>query len=429
MSSVTETATFDASIFVSDKLNKMLANVTIEFGSRLIEECSKLYGFSASEALDKLKLSELLTVKKEVSVKKVEKEKKEKKVKVSFPIPFNGEMVVGACHGIKLNRGLYTQCSSKPKEGVYCGTCQKQADKNSTNKPDCGCIEDRLACGLYEYKDAKGRQPTAFTAVLKKLGLNEADVRAEAECAGINIDEEHFLESEQPKKKGRPSSGKEPKAAKGEGKKGRPKKDKKVLEVNGEQNDLFAELVAQANSENSTVAEDVSDLSDNNSYHSQDSEKSERSQMSSSDKESKKAEKEAEKAKKLAEKEAEKAKKLAEKEAEKAQKLAEKEAEKEAEKAKKLAEKEAEKAEKTKTEKKEAENETEETKTEKKVEEPIKVKKMTFEGKTYLLSKGTGIVYNMEQDQIGTWDAENKKIIFSESKDEESEEEYESDEE
>ena len=48
------------------------------------------------------------------------------------------------------------------------------------------------------------------------------------------------------------------------------------------------------------------------------------------------------------------------------------------------------------------------------------VNKMEFQGTTYLKSKNTGIIYNMEQDVVGKWNENTKTIDF----DEEEEEEY-----
>jgi hypothetical protein len=59
-------------------------------------------------------------------------------------------------------------------------------------------------------------------------------------------------------------------------------------------------------------------------------------------------------------------------------------------------------------------------------EEADVVKKIMFEGKKYLKSKNTGIIYNMEQDVIGKWNEEKNRIDFDETG-EESEEEYDED--
>ena len=65
-------------------------------------------------------------------------------------------------------------------------------------------------------------------------------------------------------------------------------------------------------------------------------------------------------------------------------------------------------------------------------DEPDVVKKIDFEGKKYLKSKKTGIIYdyteyikNGDQNVIGKWDEVNNKINFKESDEEESEDEYE----
>jgi uncharacterized protein (DUF4415 family) len=46
-------------------------------------------------------------------------------------------------------------------------------------------------------------------------------------------------------------------------------------------------------------------------------------------------------------------------------------------------------------------------------EEADVVKKVKYEGVTYLKSKKSGIVYNMEQDAIGKWDEASQKIVFN----------------
>ena len=51
------------------------------------------------------------------------------------------------------------------------------------------------------------------------------------------------------------------------------------------------------------------------------------------------------------------------------------------------------------------------------------VRKFEYEGTTYLKSKSTGVIYNMEQDLVGKWNEETQKIDF-EVIDEEEEDEY-----
>jgi hypothetical protein len=56
-------------------------------------------------------------------------------------------------------------------------------------------------------------------------------------------------------------------------------------------------------------------------------------------------------------------------------------------------------------------------------EESDVVKKFEYEGVKYLKSKKTGIIYNMEQEMVGKWNEETKKIVFEELEDESSDEE------
>jgi outer membrane protein assembly factor BamA len=112
---------------------------------------------------------------------------------------------------------------------------------------------------------------------------------------------------------------------------------------------------------------------------------------------------------------------LAAEKAEKEAKLAAEKAEKEA---KLAAEKEAKKKDTPKKKKAVVEAVVEE-------DEPDVVKKIEFEGKKYLKSKKTGIIYdyteyvkNGEQVVVGKWNETKNKIDFTETS-EESEEEYE----
>ena len=252
---------------------------------------------------------------------------------------------------------------------------------------------------------------------------------------------------------------------------GRPSKSKsKVVEQDSESEDLFASLVksstfekVEQNHEGGAPVDLVQKVGDDETLEK------------AAIKEAKAAEKEAkelEKAAKLAEKEAKKqeiedakAAKLAEKEAkeqEKTAKLAEKEAKeqekilekasKEQEKATKLAEKEAKsllkKENKTLKEGNAAKSllkkENKTLKEPKKKEEPKAIEEavvgavegvyggsapveeedsvteIVYEGKKYLKSVISGVVYDMDENEIGTW--KNDKIVLNESSEEEEEE-------
>ena len=419
---------------------------------------------------------------------------KEKIVKSAFPLPYNGEMNGECCLGIRQNSGLYTQCpSARPEGGAYCGACNKQATKNEHGLPDYGNIQMRLSKYFKdeEFVDPSGKKPVAFTKVMKKLKLTEEQVREEAAKHNMTLDPRHFVEAG--KKSGRPASKepKEPKETKELKAKGRPKKSKKVLELAGEEEDLFASLVMSSNkiqllekvdqnediieeTVTSEVSESESEGDDNSSLGDVDvvveaKPKSEKKPKVSAEEKAALAEQK----KVLAKQEAEQ-KKLALAEQKKVEALAQQEkkvlAKQEAlaqqnqkklalaeQKKLALAEQKKAEAEQKKlalAEQKKAEAEQkklEKPATEKKVlakqkktkvddddrpspafvdppaaEEADVVKKIMFEGKKYLKSKNTGIIYNMEQDVIGKWNEEKNRIDFNVA-DEESEDEYDED--
>jgi hypothetical protein len=286
--------------------------------------------------------------------------------------------------------------------GKYCKGCNTQAEKNENGEPDYGSIESRMAVGIFEYVDPKGKKPTAYTKIMKKYKVSEEEVVAEAAKFNQTIAAGHFEMSAE-SKRGRPKTSVE-KVAKGV--KGRPKKSKKVVELSDEStDDLFADLVASANKD----AEDEFDVEVVTVPAIDDKQ---------AEKFAKAEAKEAEKVAKLAAKEAEKQAKEADKQAKEADKKAKAEA-KEAEKLAKTAAKEA------KTAAKEAKTATKVAVKETTEEEPDKVKRFEFEGVKYLKSKNTGIIYNMEQDVVGKWNEQSNKIDFKEAEDEEEEDEYE----
>jgi Skp family chaperone for outer membrane proteins len=353
------------------------------------------------------------------------------------------------------------------KSGEYCKQCSASAEKNS-GMPEYGTIDQRRASDIYSYVDPKGRKPISFTKVMNKLKLSEEEVKAEAEKLGITIDAGHFVIPET--KRGRPAQEKAPKEPKGA--KGRPKKAKKVLEIGGEEDDLFASLVAAAfpplgkvepNSSEpavevspevvTEVAVDVAEVAaeivievvtevetvEQNvapdvvtivaevaTEIAPDVAEKVATEVAPEKKVSKKAESEAKKLEKEAKK-LEKETQKAEKEAKKLEKEAKKKAELEAKEAKK-AELEAKKAEK---ESKKAEKKPVAAAAVKTDEEEQEiVKKIEVDGKKYLKSKSTGIIYDYNEyvtsgDQVvvGKWNETTNKIEFQESA-EESEDEY-----
>ena len=367
---------FNADVYTSERVMSELVKCSQDVSIRCVRLLAEKFKFDAEEAIQELGLS-MMKCKLGSGSKKVRvcREKSVAKEKASFPLPFSGESDDSLCCALRQNQGLYTQCQSVRRDSScrFCKGCLRQMQKVGSESPEYGTIEERLAVGIFDYVDPKGRKPTPYTKIMKKYNKSKEDVLEEAGKFNIVVNEEHFKNPEPSKRGRRPN--KENVVSENAGKKGRPKKSSKVLEVEGD-DDLFASLVAEAN-------------------------------MSSTDVEE--ADKAAKEADKAAKKEAEKAAK----EAEKAAKEAEKAAKKEAEKAAKEAEKAA----------KEADD-----------EEPDVVKKIEFEGVKYLKSKKTGIIYNYnkyvnegEQIVMGKWCDSSNKIVFN-KEDDMSEEEVSDDE-
>jgi len=397
----------------------------------VVEALSREYNFSASDASSKLGL---MGVKVSVTdgsvVRKRKVVAKECVEKSAFPLPFMGRNVEECCQSLRQSQGLYTQCRNSKAGEKFCKSC---SSKMVDGVPEYGTIEQRLAVGVNDYVDPSGRKVVHYTKIMKKYKVSEEQVIAEAKKLGQVVDGCHFIQPESDNvKRGRPKAEKPAKVSSGV--KGRPKKTKKVVEIDGEEDDLFASLVAESINASAAVevetvnAEAVSDVeADAKAPEVATKEKANKSE---------------EKAAKLATKEQEKAAKLAAKEQEKAAKEQEKAA-KEQEKAAKLAAKEQEKAakEQEKAAKLAAKSEAKSKKPAEKPAAPANddtsaadvVKKIEFEGKKYLKSKKTGIVYDYDEyvksgDQVvvGKWNEATNKLDFETAKSdgEESEDEY-----
>ena len=422
----------------------------------VVEALSSEYKFSASEASSKLNLLGLkvnVVGSKGVSQRKsVEKPPQDK---TAFPLPFSGRNVEECCQSLRQCQGLYTQCRNSRASEKFCKSC---SSKMVDGVPEYGTMEQRLAVGLNDYVDPSGRKVVHYTKIMKKHKVSEEQVLAEARKFGQVVDACHFVQPELDSvKRGRPKAEKPVKVSSGV--KGRPKKTKKVVEIDGEEDDLFASLVAQsindsvvsevvtvdaatevvvadvAASEAEVEADVVMEAKSEVAVEVKAPEKAAKTQAKAEEKaaklaakEQEKAAKEQEKAAKLAAKEQENAAKLAAKEQEKAAKEQEKAA-KEQEKAAKEQEKAAKLAAKSEAKAKPAEKVA---KANDETSAADVVKKIEFEGKKYLKSKKTGIVYDYEEyvksgDQVivGKWnDATNKLDFESARSEEESEDEY-----
>ena len=135
-------------------------------------------------------------------------------------LPWNGVVKIG-CKEIKYNGGLYTQCGGKTEEEL-CGRCNELIKKNGGVSN--GSVNDRMSCGVMEYKDPKGRSPVSYSKIMKKNGWSMEDVEKEGLRLGEKILECHF--EEVVVKRGRPRKEKVEVEKK---KRGRPRKEKEVV--------------------------------------------------------------------------------------------------------------------------------------------------------------------------------------------------------
>ena len=431
---------FNASITVTELLSKTLENMVKDFAARCIHECALRHGFDESVEIRALGLENLALIRKQMAKKpkgekkskkepKEPKEPKSKKEK-SFPLPFMGsEVDLLLCNGLSYNHGLFTQCPKKTMEdSLYCKKCQEEADNSASGKPICGTVQDRLACGLYEFKDSKGRSPVSYLKVLEKAKKTQSEALEVADKLGLVIAADHWKVQEKAKKS-----------------KGRPKKASGAVEAS-DVTDLFAKLTAE---DGEPVVIESAQPPKAKKGGLTDEEKAAKKAALEAEREHKKAEKAAQLA---AEKAAKEAKRLEEKAAKEAKALAEK-AEREAKRQQEKAEREAKKA----AEK--AAKEAAKTSKSKKSdavavavavapavapdaapavapaaapaapaadEDAITVTKIKIGGVMYLKSKDN-MLYNMDSEEVGIWDPVAKKILPlpTEVDDEVADEEYE----
>ncbi|NBW42105.1 hypothetical protein EBR25_14115 [bacterium] len=306
------------------------------------------------------------------------------------------------------------------ENGNFCKGCQAEADKSASGCPDCGSVEGRLATGLYEFKDPKGRSPVSYVKVLDKLKLSIDSAMEESGKLNINIPEEHFVVLADAKEKSKKA-------------KGRPKKTGAVEAENV--TDLFAKLSAEGVEE---------EIEDGEERPVKTSSKQTKAKLSEEEKAAKKAALEQERALKKAEREAKLALEREEREAKRAAEKLEREAKRDAEKQEREAKRAAEKLERE--QKKAAEKAAKEAdkSSQKSVAKPepvvapapapvpapakVSVTRIQIAGKAYLKSSSNILYDPATKEEIGIWDPESKTIKELPEDDEEVEEEdYDSD--
>ena len=466
MSFTNEFSNFNASLEVTELLMKTLENAARNLAARCISEVASRHGFDAEKEIQALGLENLSLIRKQMAKKSAAKgEKKEKKPrepkKSAFPMPFFAENVnTDGCQGLAYNRGLFTQCTkNKCETGFYCKGCQIEADKNSSGQPDCGNVSSRLATGLYEFKDPKGRSPISYIKVITKLNITLEQVSEETGKTGKTIPSQHLVVEKKLSGRGRPKkvsvvetddvstvisdifakinlNAIEEEVIEEEV----IEEEEEVLEVDNKPKKLALSETEKAEKKRLLEAEKAEKAEQKRLLEVEKAEKAEQKRLLEVEKAEKKAALEVEKAEKKAALEVEKAEKKAALESEKA---AKKEKEKEERKSKREAEKGTQKS--KKENKDDSDNDSEKAEpvkepvkeTVKEAETPpasappnnkVKVSRIQISGKSYLKTVDN-VLYDPEtRDEVGIWDPETKTIkpLPQEEDEEEQEEEYDS---
>jgi len=237
----------------------------------IVNTLSKKYNFDFDDAISYLSINtERSEYKKETKTTE----------KTNIPLPFCGVVNKNCCQGIRLNYGLYTQCTNTPsvynKRFPVCATCNKQVEKNSNEEPNYGFITDRIEKGD-KFRDPKGKAPINYANIMEKLKISREEAETAAAKLGLTIPDEQFIIKKVTR--GRPkkdttaddtaseASSVEPKEQK---KRGRPKKNKEVVDVD----DIGSKLLEQL-SENNILDSSMSSSSCHaNNKHTPDPESS-----------------------------------------------------------------------------------------------------------------------------------------------------------
>ncbi len=243
-----------------------------KIGGEVVVELSKRYGFDAEDARRALKLDNL-------EVEKIEKKTK----KTSVPLPFCGVINKGCCYGIRLNHGLYTQCTNEISDHTgrhpVCSTCSKQIEKNSNGEPTYGYVTTRLEKGI-NFRDPKGKGPVNYGNVMEKLNISREDAEKAAVELGWTIPESQFVVKRATRGRPKKDATATDTASEtsedlpqteflgGKKQRGRPKKDKKVVSSNTG-DDMIAKAVEKANKEPAKVEEPEEEEDDEEAVQAQ----------------------------------------------------------------------------------------------------------------------------------------------------------------
>jgi len=214
------------------KMEKAMSKMLLE----VVSEISVKYGLDISEVKREIGL--------DVEVRVLKEKEKGKKIM----LPFCGRIDDERCQGIKINYCLYTQCENNIFQKNLCKTCHKQSEKNSDGKPNYGTIDERLD---KNYKDKNGKEPIKYSKFMEKMNITREMAEKEAEEQGVTIPEEEFEIKKtgrgRPKKSTSTTDTSDEESIAEPKKRGRPPKEKKVIENGNVGDDLIKNLIEEAN--------------------------------------------------------------------------------------------------------------------------------------------------------------------------------------
>jgi hypothetical protein len=188
---------YNSTVELNQTFEKQMAAAMAISTTRMVEFLASEYGFDASEAIQRLGLHSVTVNRstKKKAAPKAPKAPKEKRLVPSIPLPFCGIIKEDWCCGIRLNHGLYSQCTMpKGNDTDFCKTCVKQVEKNENNKPTYGVIQDRMSVGPMEFRDPKGKAVVCYGNIMAKLKIGKVAAIAEAAKFGLVIEDEQFEE-------------------------------------------------------------------------------------------------------------------------------------------------------------------------------------------------------------------------------------------
>ena len=220
------------------EMNKKMEVAMSKMLLEVVTEISVKYGLN------------ILEIKKEIGldVKIINEKEKNKERGRKLMLPFCGRIDDEKCQGIKINYGLYTQCENNIFQKNLCKTCFKQSEKNNDGKPNYGTIDERLD---KKYKDKNGKQPIKYSKFMEKMNITREMAEKEAEKQGLIIPEEEFeikkTSRGRPKKSTSTTDTSDEESVAEPKKRGRPPKEKKVIENGNVGDDLIKNLIEEAN--------------------------------------------------------------------------------------------------------------------------------------------------------------------------------------